>query len=132
MLDKVLTTMINGQRTTDARWLGNLLCFFSVCTNCVCVVSEWSGLNNSDHYFFFHQVFSSPCLWKCELLPSLCVRRPLTFHILMFSSTTACPNEQKLSSYRDHLWKVWVRVAQSLVFCVMVGRLIVGFVWLNL
>ena len=26
----------------------------------------------------------------------------------------------------------WVRVAQSLVFCVMVGRLLVGFVWLNL
>ena len=25
-----------------------------------------------------------------------------------------------------------VRVAQSLVFCVMVGRLLVGFVWLNL
>ena len=26
----------------------------------------------------------------------------------------------------------WVRVAQSFVFCVMVGRLLVGFVWLNL
>ena len=26
----------------------------------------------------------------------------------------------------------WFRVAQSLVFCVMVGRLLVGFVWLNL
>ena len=26
----------------------------------------------------------------------------------------------------------WVRVAQSLVFCVLVGRLLVGFVWLNL
>ena len=26
----------------------------------------------------------------------------------------------------------WVRVAQSLVFCVIVGRLLVGFVWLNL
>jgi hypothetical protein len=25
-----------------------------------------------------------------------------------------------------------VRVAQSFVFCVMVGRLLVGFVWLNL
>jgi hypothetical protein len=24
-----------------------------------------------------------------------------------------------------------VRVAQSFVFCVMVGRLLVGFVWLN-
>ncbi|CAC9565830.1 hypothetical protein [uncultured Gammaproteobacteria bacterium] len=25
-----------------------------------------------------------------------------------------------------------VRVGQTLVFCVMVGRLLVGFVWLNL
>jgi hypothetical protein len=30
----------------------------------------------------------------------------LTFHILMFSKT-ACPNEQKLSSYRNHLWMVF-------------------------
>ena len=31
-------------------------------------------------------------------------------------------------------WQIFrgVRVAQSLVFCVMVGRLLVGFVWLNL
>jgi len=60
-------------------------------------------------YFFFHQVFSSPCQWKCELLPSLGVRRPFTFHILMFSSKTACPNEQKLDSYRNHLWKVFYK-----------------------
>ena len=57
-------------------------------------------------YFFLHQVFSSPCQWKCQLLPSLGIRRPLTFHILMFSKT-ACPNEQKFSSYRNHLWKVF-------------------------
>ena len=33
-----------------------------------------------------------------------------------------------------HGWKTFsgVRVALSLVFCVMVGRLLVGFVWLNL
>ena len=33
-----------------------------------------------------------------------------------------------------HGWQTfsWVRVAQSLVFCVIVGRLLVGFVWLNL
>ena len=33
-----------------------------------------------------------------------------------------------------HGWQTFsgVRVAQSLVFCVMVGRLLVGFVWLNL
>ena len=37
-------------------------------------------------------------------------------------------------SFLRHGWQTFsgVRVAQSLVFCVMVGRLSVGFVWLNL
>ena len=37
-------------------------------------------------------------------------------------------------SFLCHGWQTfsWVRVAQSLVFRVMVGRLLVGFVWLNL
>jgi hypothetical protein len=38
-------------------------------------------------------VFSSPCQRQCELLPSLRVRRPLTFRILIFSSETPHPNE---------------------------------------
>ena len=39
-----------------------------------------------------------------------------------------------ISSFLRHVWQTFsgVRVDQSLVFCVMVGRLLVGFVWLNL
>jgi hypothetical protein len=29
-------------------------------------------------------LFNSPCQRQCELLPSLGIRRPLTFHILIF------------------------------------------------
>ena len=41
-------------------------------------------------------LFSSPCHRQRDLLPSLGVRRLLTFHILIFSSETPHPNELKL------------------------------------
>jgi hypothetical protein len=41
-------------------------------------------------------LFNSPCQRQCELLPSLGVRRPLTFHILIFSSET--PQQIKIKS----------------------------------
>jgi hypothetical protein len=43
-----------------------------------------------DFWMFF---FSSPCQRQHELLPSLGIRRPLTFHILIFFSETYQLNE---------------------------------------
>jgi hypothetical protein len=55
-------------------------------------ITEFVVIDLISNLFFF----SSPCQRQSELLPSLGIRRLLTFHILIFSSETPQPNEMKL------------------------------------
>ena len=78
----------------------------------------------------------SQCLVFCVMVGRLLVR--FVWFNLSFSLSWledfqwgSCVS---IFSFLCHGWQTFsgVRVAQSLVFCVMVGRLLVGFVWLNL
>jgi hypothetical protein len=51
-----------------------------------CVKALFSGTKNFINDLMV--LFSSPCQRQSELLPSLGIRRLLTFHILIFSSET--------------------------------------------
>jgi hypothetical protein len=65
---------------------------------------QMSAVTKYRNFWNNQLLFSSPCQRQSELLPSLGVCRPLTFHILIFSSETPQPKEVKLG--RRHPWKV--------------------------
>ena len=106
------------------------------------LVYIWWGSCGSIFSFLCHgwQTFSGVrvalslvfCVMVCRLLEGF-VWLNLQFSVswLVDFQWGSCGS---IFSFLCHGWQTFsgVRVAQSLVFCVMVGRLLVGFVWLNL
>ena len=102
---------------------------------------QW-GSCGSIFSFVFHglQTFSGVCVAQslvfCFMVGRLlvgfvCLNLQFSVSWLVDFQWGSCGS---ISTFLCHGWLAFrgVRVAQSLVFCVMVGRLLVGFVWLNL
>ena len=105
---------------------------------------QW-GSCGSIFSFLCHgwQIFSgvrvAQSLIFCVMVDRLLVGFFVWFNFSSFFSVSWLVDFQwgscgSIFSFLCHGWQTFsgVRVAQSLVFCVMVGRLLVGFVWLNL
>ena len=84
----------------------------------------FSGLRVSQSLVF--------CVIVSRLLVGfVCLNVQISVSWLVYFQRGSCGS---IVCFLCHCWQNFsgVRVAQSLVFCVMVGRLLVGFVWLNL
>ena len=112
----------------DFQWgsCGSIVQTFSFCVMC----HGWqtfSGVRVAQ----FSLVFCGLIMVGRLLVGFVCLNLQFSVSWLVDFQWGSCGS---IFSFLCHGWQTFsgVRVAQSLVFCVMVGRLLVGFVWLNL